>query len=80
LESISRVESALTAGEPMDEGTVQAFMQALNGVRLVLGTLLDVGEEHDQTAMRDDHPMAGEHHLYSFLSYLLESTVLAVSR
>jgi hypothetical protein len=80
LESISHVESALTAGEPMDDATVQGFMQALNGVRLVLGTLLDVGEEDDQMSVRDDDPMAGEHHLYGFLSYLLESTVLAVSR
>ena len=80
LESISRVEAALAAGEPMDDGTVQGFRQALNGVRLVLGTLLDVGEEQDTMSVGDDHPMAGEHHLYNFLSYLLESTVLAVSR
>ncbi|MBI4932353.1 MAG: DUF2017 family protein [Actinobacteria bacterium] len=80
LESIGRVETALNSGEPMNDSTVQGFMQALNGVRLVLGTLLDVSEEHDLTSVRDDHPMAAEHHLYGFLSYLLESTVLAVSR
>lgn len=80
LESIGRVETALNSGEPMNDSTVQGFMQALNGVRLVLGTLLDVSEEHDLTSVRDDHPLAAEHHLYGFLSYLLESTVLAVSR
>ena len=53
------------------------LMQALNAVRLVLGTLLDVGEEHDPSAVRDDDPMVGEHQLYSFLSWLLEHLVRA---
>jgi hypothetical protein len=79
LESINRVESVLQSGAAMDDETVAAFMQALNGVRLVLGTLLDVSEEHDPARVRDDDPMVGEHHLYTFLSWLLESTVLAVS-
>ena len=30
--------------------------------------------------IRDDDPMVGEHHLYQFLSYLLEAAVEAVSR
>ena len=80
LEGINQVEAALTSGNAMDQGTVQGFMQALNGLRLVLGTLLDVSEDDDPGSVRDDDPMAGEHHLYTFLSWLLESTVLAVSR
>ena len=64
-------------GGPMSEGAVMGLMQALNAVRLVLGTLLDVGEEHDPSAVRDDDPMVGEHQLYSFLSWLLEHLVRA---
>ncbi len=80
LESISAVEQAMSAGTPLDEAAIQGFVQSLNAVRLVLGTLLDVGEEHDPSAMGDDDPMVGEHHLYTFLSWLLESTVQAISR
>jgi hypothetical protein len=79
LESITSVESALSSGTPMDDGGVQGFMQALNAVRLVLGTLLDVGEQHDPNAVADDDPMVGEHHLYGFLSWILESTVQALT-
>lgn len=79
LEAIGAVEAALTSGAPMDEATMVGFMQALNMVRLVLGTLLDVGEHDDPLAVGDDDPMVGEHHLYAFLSWLLELSVAAVS-
>jgi hypothetical protein len=80
LEGINRVESALTAGGTLDDGAIQGFMQSLNAVRLVLGTLIDVGEGEDPNDLPDGHPMLGEHHLYAYLSWLLEMTVLAVSR
>ena len=80
LESLTLVEEALASGEPMDDAAMQAFVQSLNGVRLVLGTLLDVSEEHDPSSVTDDDPMVGEHHLYAFLSWLLEHAVLAISR
>ena len=41
------------------------------------GTLLDVGEDHDPEDIDDDDPMAGEHHLYMFLSWLLDHAVSA---
>lgn len=80
LESLSMVEATLLSDEPMDEAAMAAFVQSLNGVRLVLGTLLDVSEEHDPSAVADDDPMVGEHHLYTFLSWLLEHAVMAISR
>jgi hypothetical protein len=80
VESIELVEAALTAGRPLDDDELNGFMQSLNSVRLVLGTLLDVSEEHDPDTVRDDDPLVGEHHLYTFLSWLLESTVQAISR
>ena len=80
LESIATVEAAMAEGRPMSEGELLGFMQSLNSVRLVLGTLLDVSEEHDPSTVRDDDPMAGEHHLYTYLSWLLEHTVQALSQ
>ena len=74
------MQHALTSHEPLDDGGVQGFMQSVNAVRLVLGVLLDVGEEHDPSAVRDDDPMVGEHHLYAFLSWVLEATVQAITR
>ena len=41
-------------------------------------TLLDVGEDHDPEDIDDDDPMAGEHHLYMFLSWLVNSLVVAL--
>jgi hypothetical protein len=79
LESIAGVESALSSGAPLDEAALQGFLQSVNAVRLVLGTLLDVGEQHDPNSVADDDPMVGEHHLYGFLSWLLESTIQALT-
>ncbi len=79
LTAIGSVEAALQAGRPLTEGDLAGLMQALNGVRLVLGTLLDVSEEFDPSEVADDDPMVGESHLYSFLSWLLEHAVLAAS-
>lgn len=80
LESLTTVESALRSGAPLDDAGMHALLQSLNSVRLVLGTLLDVGEDHDPGAVRDDDPMVGEHHLYTFLSWLLDACVGAVTR
>ncbi len=80
LQSIEMVEHTLSTGAPLDDGAIQGFVQSLNAVRLVLGTLLDVSEEHDPASVRDDDPMVGEHHLYTFLSWLLECTVQALTR
>jgi hypothetical protein len=60
-----------------DEERLIAFMQAVNAVRLVLGTLLDVSE--DDTIADDTGALAPEHHLYAFLSWILDSAVVALS-
>jgi hypothetical protein len=80
LESIGAVEKAMSVGAPLDDAAMEGFVRSLNSVRLVLGTLLDVGESHDPAAVRDDDPMVGEHHLYTFLSWLLECAVDAINR
>jgi Domain of unknown function (DUF2017) len=81
LEGIARVEEVLgRSGRKvtLDEGQMLAFMQAVNGVRLVLGTVLDVGED-DDFIEPDDLETVPEHHLYQYLSWLLDASVRAIS-
>lgn len=68
----------LSAPPTLSEAQMSALLQALNGVRLVLGTMLDVSEDHDLTEIADDHPLVGEYHLYDFLSWVLDSSVRAM--
>lgn len=93
LAAIDTVVAALEAAEPprrrqrqvttvLSEAEVLTFMQAVNGLRLVLGTMLDVTDDEAD----DGDPAAGErleptaeHHLYAYLSWLLDSTVMALS-
>lgn len=79
LTGIDTVMAALDAEPPLTEAQMLAMMQALNGLRLVLGTVLDVSEDDDPDDVDDDHPMAAEYRLYGFLSWLLEWTVRALS-
>lgn len=79
LAAISAVDSGFRSSDPMNEDAVLALMQALNAVRLVLGTLLDVGEDHDATDVDDDDPRLAEHHLFAFLGWLVQSIVTSVS-
>lgn len=78
LSGIATVNLSLQSPDPVDEEAMVAFVQAINGLRLVLGTMLDVGEDHDADAFDEDDPLAGEHHLYNFLSWLLDWAVQAL--
>lgn len=79
LLAIDLVLGLLADPEPFDEPTALGLLQSLNNLRLVLGTMLDVGEEHDPRDVEDDDPRVGEHHLYSFLSWLVNELVDALS-
>lgn len=59
------------------EDQLVAFMQALNSVRLVLGTMLDVSEGDDEVL--DTAPLVPEYQLYAYLSWVLDSAVQALS-
>jgi hypothetical protein len=60
-------------------------MQGVNAVRLVLGTLLDVDDDDsdvlgfafDDDEDDDDANDTAEHHLYGYLSWLLDAAVVA---
>jgi hypothetical protein len=60
----------------LTEEQLTSFMQAVNGVRLVLGTILDVSEDDDVAEIEDHVP---EYQLYAYLSWLLDSAVVAAS-
>lgn len=79
LAAIEEAGRLIESGTALDDEAMQGLLRSLNAVRLVLGTLLDVGEAHDPGELHDDDPMIGEHHLYQFLSFLLDSAVDALS-
>jgi len=62
----------------LTESEMMAFLQALNGVRLVLGTMLDISEDHDIGGVDENDPLVGEYNLYDFLSWILDWAVRAV--
>ena len=62
----------------LDEGELLAFVQAVNSIRLVLGTVLNVTED-DEVDPPDELAEAAEYHLYGYLSWVLDSSVRAMS-
>ena len=83
LAAISRVESVLTAerrsDRVVDEEGLVALMQSLNGIRLVLGTMLGVSDDPEADEVDEQVENSPEYHLYAYLSWLLEHCVRAVS-
>lgn len=61
----------------LSEDELIAWMQAVNALRLVLGTRLDVDEE-DRPIDPDD-PNAIQHELYDFLGFLVHWTIEALN-
>lgn len=62
----------------LDEEQLLAWMGAINDLRLVLGTRLDVSEETDPVPDPED-PDAPLLVLYGYLSYLLDSIIDALA-
>jgi hypothetical protein len=58
----------------MSTAEVEAFASSLNAVRLILGTLLGVAEDDDDTDRSDSPDFA----LYQYLSWLVDSAVNAL--
>jgi hypothetical protein len=67
---IDTVTEALGRNGPLEQGDVVALMQSVNAVRVVLGTMLDVGEDDDIGAGGDESEP--ERQLYGYLSWLLD--------
>lgn len=77
LTAIDAVEASLDRTE-LTEEEATAWMQSVNGVRLVLGTLLDVDEDLDLDRIADDNPEIQGYAIYSYLSALLDELVHAL--
>lgn len=78
IESVTRTIDPANASQLLDEGETIAFMQSINAIRLVLGSMLGITD--DESADTADDTDSPEHHLYDFLSWLLEWTVRSLSK
>jgi hypothetical protein len=72
------LEATVDATE-LDEEQLAAWMGALNDLRLVLGTRLDVSEDMDDEPFAEDDPRAEAFTLYRYLSELQWMVVEALS-
>ncbi|HVF31738.1 MAG TPA: DUF2017 family protein [Acidimicrobiales bacterium] len=78
-------EAALTAleesadAERLDDEQLQAWMRAVNEVRLVLGTRLDVTEEGHERPTEPDDPRSAAFAVYDYLTWLQATIVEALS-
>jgi hypothetical protein len=76
LASVDIVEQTVTQTS-LDEDQLNAWMGAVNDLRLVLGTRLDVTEDMDDIAF--DDPRAPSFAVYHYLTYLLAEIVNALA-
>jgi hypothetical protein len=65
--------------ERLDEEQLNAWMRAVNEVRLVLGTRLDVTEEGDERPTEADDPRGSAFAVYDYLTWLQGTIVEALS-
>ena len=63
----------------LDEEQLLAWMRALNDVRLILGTRLDVTEDGDERPTDDKDPRVGAFAVYDYLTYLQGEIIEALS-
>ena len=75
LAALETVEQTIAADE-LTPDQLTAWMHAVNALRLVLGTMLDVGED-DPFEVDPEDPNAREYMLYGYLGLLLEEIVQA---
>jgi hypothetical protein len=75
LAAVDTVE-ATVGSDDLSPDELTAWMHAVNALRLVLGTVLDVDEE-DPFAIDPDDPDARQYMLYGYLGLLLEEIVQA---
>ena len=76
LASVDIVEQTVTETS-LTEAQINAWMGAVNDLRLVLGTRLDVTEEMDDIAL--DDPRAPAFAVYHYLTHLLAEIVNALA-
>jgi hypothetical protein len=80
----TRVRALETVERTCEEGRLarpdlDLWLTALNALRLVLGTRLDVGEQHDVDDIDEDDPDLHAHAVYDFLSAMLAMVLMEVA-
>lgn len=76
LRALETLEATVSSTR-LQEAELEAWMGAVNDLRLVLGTRLDVSEESD-LEVDPDHPEAASLAVYGYLGFLLETIVAAL--
>ncbi len=76
LSAIETVRKTLNESE-LDQQALERWMEAINSLRLVLGTRLEAGEELPVGA--PDDPDAPAYAVYEYLGWLMEQAVQAIS-
>lgn len=74
LANIDAVEATVDA-ELLDLDQLTAWMQAVNSLRLVLGTMLDINDDDDELSFNPEDPNARTVALYGYLGGLLDEIV-----
>ena len=78
LQAVDIMEATVDR-ERLDEAELAAWLSALNDLRLVIGTRLDVSEDMDMEAIEPSDPRAPGLALYGYLSWLEEQVVGALA-
>ena len=78
LRALDTMEATIDA-EELDEEQLSAWLTALNDLRLVLGTRLDVTEELYERGVSKRDPRAQAFAVYLYLGWLEEQVVAALS-
>jgi hypothetical protein len=74
LTNVDTLEASIEA-ESLSEEQLTAWMQAINSLRLVLGTLLDIDDDDQELSFDPDDPEARTQALYGYLGGLLDEIV-----
>ena len=74
LANVDAVEASIDARRCREE-QLTAWMQAINSLRLVLGTLLDITDDDQELGFDPDDPEARTQALYGYLGGLLDEIV-----
>jgi hypothetical protein len=77
-EALDVMEATVTA-DRLDEEQLEAWLGAINDLRLVLGTRLGVTEDMYEGGFPEDDPRAQSFAVYRYLGYLQEEMVQALA-
>jgi hypothetical protein len=78
IETLQALGAMADADDVSDE-EINTWIKALNQLRLVLGTRLDIQDEKAGEDIEPDDPRAGAFALYGYLGYLQDEAVHAMS-